>query len=188
MATVRWGLFGLVLAGTAAAQERGWPDLGVRPAATGGGDQDVALVIGIEDYAALEDIAGAKANAQAWRSWLLYGRGLRSDRVRLLLDNEATVTGITDAARELAGKAKGGTFWIVFIGHGAPAKDQSEGVLATWTAQQTEREFYPNALPQSQLEAAAGGSSARRCSSSMRASVARGRPARCWSRDCPRRS
>ena len=49
---------------------------------------------------------------------------------------------------------------MVFIGHGAPAKDQSEGVLATWAAQQTESDFYPATLKQSELAAAARGGQA----------------------------
>ncbi|MFZ4739523.1 MAG: hypothetical protein ACOYM9_26515, partial [Bradymonadia bacterium] len=138
-----------------------WPTFESRPPAVGGGSADVALVIGIEDYAMLEDVPGAAANAQAWYQWFLHGRKMRPDGVKLLTNNEGTPNGIREAAAELASKVgSGGTFWVVFIGHGAPAKDQSEGVLATWAAQQTESDFYPATLKQSELAAAAKGGQA----------------------------
>ncbi len=138
-----------------------WPSLDSKPPVTSGGSADVALVVGIEDYAMLEDVPGAEANAQAWYQWFLHGRKMRPDRVKILTNNEGTPNGIREAAAELAGKVgTGGTFWVVFIGHGAPAKDQSEGVLATWAAQQTESDFYPATLKQSELAAAARGGQA----------------------------
>ncbi len=138
-----------------------WPSLDGRPPVTSGGSADVALVVGIEDYADLEDVRGAAANAQAWYQWFLHGRKIRPDRVKRLIDKAGTPNGILTAARELAGMVgSGGTFWVVFIGHGAPAKDQSEGVLATWAAQQTELDFYPATLKQSELAAAVAGSQA----------------------------
>ena len=118
----------LVPAGLGAA----WPDLSQPPTEpTNDGANDVAVVIGIEDYASLPDIPGADENASDWYTWLTKGRGLRAGRVELLRNNQATDGGITDAVdkalrylRETvdAGEAPG-TFWFVFVGHGSPSPD-----------------------------------------------------------------
>ncbi len=134
-----------------------WPSLEVAAPRAGGGERDVALVISIEDYAVLPDVAGAESNAQAWVQWFERTRGVRPDRVVHLKNNEGTPRTILSKASELAEEAdSGGMIWVVFIGHGAPSEDEKEGVLVGWGAQQTPIELYANSLRQSALLEALG--------------------------------
>ena len=66
-----------------------WPDLD-RPPSVGGGENDAALVVGIEDYWAAPPIPGARRNARDWFTWFIQGKKVPGHRVRLLLDAEAT--------------------------------------------------------------------------------------------------
>lgn len=135
-----------------------WPSIDTPPAKVGGGERDVALVVSIEDYAKLPDVAGAEANARAWVRWFEVTRAMRSDSIVWLRDNEATPEELLAKAEELAALADPkGMIWVIFIGHGAPAEDQSEGLLVGWAAQQTARQLYAQSLRQSALLAALGG-------------------------------
>lgn len=142
----------LVCALTAPASAQLWPDLNEDIPASGGGENDAALIIAIGDYAAVEDIPGATDNARDWYSWLTRGRGVPSERVKLLQNNYGTLEkmrkGIEDAASTTP---SGGTLWVVFIGHGAPAPDGKDGVLVGFDAQQDPESLYARSLPQSQL-------------------------------------
>ncbi|MBL8784788.1 MAG: SUMF1/EgtB/PvdO family nonheme iron enzyme [Deltaproteobacteria bacterium] len=134
-----------------------WPSLDEPPARAGGGDKDVALVVSIERYAALPPIEGAERNARAWVAWFERARGLRPDKIVHLRDQEGTPSQILAKARELASLVgRGGRIWFVFIGHGAPAKDQSEGLFVGWAAQASPDELYAQSLGQSELVAALG--------------------------------
>lgn len=135
----------------------GWPSLDEPAPKVGGGERDVALVVSIEDYAKLPDIAGAEANGRAWVRWFEGTRGLRPDKVVWLKDSEGTPSEMLAKAGELSALADPkGMIWVVFIGHGAPAEDQSEGMLVGWGAQQSPRELYSQSLRQSELLAALG--------------------------------
>ncbi len=103
--------------------------------AQGGGQNDAALVIGIQDYAYAPDIPGAAQNAEDWYQYLVKTRQVPIGSVKLLRDGEASLELMEEAAAEVATKVKpGGTLWVVFIGHGAPA--QEDGVLIGADAQQ----------------------------------------------------
>ena len=118
--------------GSASAAD--WPDLS-KPARGQDGARDVALIVGIEDYLMVPDVAGAEANARDWYAWLHDGRGVQT--IKILLGTDATREGILDAARAVAGRAQaGGTVWVVFIGHGAPAASTDDGLLVGVDAQQ----------------------------------------------------
>ena len=46
-----------------------WPDLRRPAPATGEGALDAAVVVGIEDYMAVDRVPGARENADAWYVW-----------------------------------------------------------------------------------------------------------------------
>ncbi len=151
-----------VMPGTGSAWAE-WPGLGSPQERVGGGEQDVALVVAIEDYAMLPRIPGAISNGTAWHAWFTRTRGMRPDRVRFLKNAEGTPSQILQSVGELAGRVgPGGTFWFVFIGHGAPSRDATDGMLVGFAAQQNVLELYAQSLAQSRLfeSLAAGGQAA----------------------------
>jgi hypothetical protein len=140
----------------AADGQPNWPDLG-RPAAVGGGENDAALVIGIEDYQYVADIPGAVQNARDWYRYLVDGRKVPVRAVRLLRNGEADRETMLQAAKDMAAQVKpGGTFWVVFIGHGAPSQDGKEGVLIGSDAKQTAVSLFARSVRQSELQAQVG--------------------------------
>ena len=115
---------GLMAASPAVAQ--GWPALEVADfKAVGGGAQDAAVLIGIDDYAFMPDVVGAEANARAWEQWLRKGRQVPGSNIRRLLgadvDRSQVQRAVDDAVRRVG---KDGTLYFVFVGHGAPARRQ----------------------------------------------------------------
>jgi len=141
------------LASTHAAE--GWPDISRPPDVRGGGgSRDAALVIGIEDYAFAQDIPGARENALAWMNWLKEAR--RVPLVKPLLNEQATKEGIAQAAAQVAARVQpGGRLWLIYIGHGAPAEGDDEGLLIGVDAQQTAQSLAARGLPRSELLLAA---------------------------------
>ena len=136
---------------TAAAAEPLWPDLS-EPPSVGGGDQDAAVVVAIEDYVSVSDIPGAKDNGLDWYSYFTDGRGIAASRVKLVTDNDATKEGITDAIEAARSQVRsGGTLWFVFIGHGAPSEDGQDGLLVGWDTQQTASSVYARGLMQGEV-------------------------------------
>ncbi|MEL6347743.1 MAG: hypothetical protein AAFV53_31850 [Myxococcota bacterium] len=128
-----------------------WPDLSTA-SPIGGGEKDAAVVVAIEDYAVVSDIAGAKSNGLDWYTWLTEGRGVPASRVTLLTDNEGVRERILDATEKArAGVLPGGTLWFVFIGHGAPGENGQDGVLIGWDTQQNAQSVYARGVPQSML-------------------------------------
>jgi hypothetical protein len=129
-----------------------WPELSPPPGAEGGGENDSAVVIGIENYAFVDDIPGAVQNANDWYSWLTRTRKVPLGKVALLRDNDGTKEGILSAVRDTVGKARsGGTLWLVFIGHGAPSKDGADGLLLGVDTMQTADSVYARGLLQAEL-------------------------------------
>ena len=62
------------------------PDLVATPARTGAkSPNDAAVVIGVEDYADVQDPPYAARDAEAFRSFLLYPRGVPMSRVQKLV-------------------------------------------------------------------------------------------------------
>ncbi len=129
-----------------------WPAIEVAPEKAGGGEQDVALVVTIEDYAFLADVPGAEKNGLAWFRWFTQTRALQPDRVKWLKNEAGTPAQIMEAVASLRDKVgQGGTFWFVFVGHGAPTSDASDGVLVGAAAQQTLTELYAQSVTQKKL-------------------------------------
>lgn len=129
-----------------------WPELEVPLPGAGLGQADRAVIVGLETYAAVAPIPGARKNAEAWFDYFVASRGLPPDGVRLLLDQNATreaIKGaITASAREVGAS---GTLWFVFIGHGAPSKEGRDGLLVGWDAQQKARSVQVRSLRRSEL-------------------------------------
>jgi formylglycine-generating enzyme required for sulfatase activity len=128
-----------------------WPPLSPIKA-IGGGAKDAALIVGAEHYAFVAPVPGARANAVAWHEYLTSGRGVPVERVHLLQDQEATreklLRFLTEASREVL---PGGTLWVVFIGHGAPAPDGKDGLLVGIDAQQEADSLVARSLRRSEL-------------------------------------
>ncbi len=130
-----------------------WPELADPPRERSDGSSDAAVVVGIEDYAFVQDIPGARENAVDWYRWLTESRGVPATRVHLLRDVEGTDLMIREAASRAASQVEeGGTLWFVFIGHGAPAQDGSDGLLVGADAQATAIGIYGRAVSQADLE------------------------------------
>lgn len=124
-----------------------WPDLSAQPHTSGGGERDAAVIVGVENYAFVAKVPGARANAEDWQAHLTAALKVPSHRVALLRDNEATDSKMRKfAARAAAEVQPGGTLWFVFIGHGAPSKDGKDGVLVGADAQQDAEGLYARSL------------------------------------------
>ncbi len=129
-----------------------WPDLSSSPEPVGGGERDVAVIVGIQQYAHVSNIPGAAKNATDWYRYMVKTRGLPSDRVTLLLDQDATREEIRLAAEEAARLAGGkGQLWFVFIGHGAPSPSDQDGLLVGFDAQQKARSLSTRSVSRSEI-------------------------------------
>jgi hypothetical protein len=132
-----------------------WPSL-AEPGPVGGGEADAALVIGIGDYWAVPDVPGAADNARDWYTWFTEARATPADRVRLLVDAEATRESVLDALGRLT-PGPGGTRWVVFVGHGAPARDGRDGLLLGADVRQTADSIEDRSVTRRELLGALGG-------------------------------
>ena len=129
-----------------------WPDLSRSARVLGGGERDAAVVVGIESYAHVASVPGARENAAAWYEWLVRTRRVPLERVSLLVDQDATREEIRFAVGEAAKQVdRRGTLWFVFIGHGAPARSGRDGLLVGYDAQQKARSLETRSLERSDL-------------------------------------
>jgi len=129
-----------------------WPDLSSVSTGTGGGQNDAAVIVGIENYVALEKIPGARQNADDWQTYLTESRGVPPERVSLLRDNEATLESLREYVRKAASEAEtGGTLWFIFTGHGAPSKDGKDGLLVGVDAQRKADSLFARSLRRQEL-------------------------------------
>ncbi len=129
-----------------------WPDLSRPAAAVGGGEGDYAVIVGIGEYAHVAPIPGATRNAVNWYRYLVKTVGVPSDRVSLLLDQDATLEEIEFAVEEAANRVgPNSRLWFVFIGHGAPAASGGDGLLIGFDAQQKARSLAARSLRRSDL-------------------------------------
>jgi len=121
------------------------------------GKNDVVLVAGVGRPFVLPPIPGATENATDWYRFFVEGRGVPVERAVLLRDADVTKENLLAEAARLRGLVKaGGTFWLVFIGHGAPALSGDDGLLLGVDVQATVRSIEERGLPQSTLLATAG--------------------------------
>jgi len=138
-------------ASPAATTPTQWPDLGTGVAA-GGGENDSALIVGLEAYDYVPRVPGADANALAWHRYLTQDVGVPVERARLLVGKEATKEAMEKAVAEAAQRARaGGRVWFVFIGHGAPAKSGTDGLLLGADVRQTADSLEARSVRQSEV-------------------------------------
>ncbi len=129
-----------------------WPNLSRPAKKVGGGKADAAVVVGIESYAHVPEVARAGDNATDWYSYLVKTRGVPVQNVTLLTDADATVEEMRAAAEDAARQVgDDGTLWFVFVGHGAPSKDASDGLLIGFDAQQKARSLQARSLARAEL-------------------------------------
>ncbi|MBU1430360.1 formylglycine-generating enzyme family protein, partial [Myxococcota bacterium] len=92
--------------------------------------------------------------ALAWKVWLQQTRGV--PHVKVLLDSQAKhawkrggkAGGILSDVERMTGKVKkGGRFWFIFIGHGAPGENGDGGLLLGADVEQTVDSFETRGIP-----------------------------------------
>ena len=133
-----------------------WPDVGAPSTVKAEGVRDAAVVIGVEKYFAVPGVPGAARNAVDWYRFLVDDRRVPVERVHLVRDAQAAREGILEKVEQASKQVEqGGTLWVVFIGHGAPAKDGSEGMFVGVDAQQSAASLYARSVRQSEVAAAA---------------------------------
>ena len=118
-------------------------------------DKDAALVVGIEDYFMLPDVPHATADAEAFRNFLIYTRGLPESRVRMLgkgASREQMLTAMDELGRSVAA---GGTMWVYFAGHGAADPETGERVLLGADTQADVATFQARSVAVTDLRTAA---------------------------------
>ena len=136
---------------SAFAVEDIWPEIELSETTTKSSN-DTALIISIEDYAFVSDIPGANRNGQDWYRYFTESKGMRTDNVRWLKDTNGSKEKIYTSALEIADKAsEDGNMWIIFIGHGAPSEDGSDGMLIGVDAQQDAQGLYGRSISQEKL-------------------------------------
>jgi len=125
---------------------------------------DSAVVIGVEDYAFVPDVPYAARDAQSFRDFLVYTRGLLPERVRLL----TSAQGSAQASRERMvealswvgqNTAAGGTVWVYFAGHGLASPQDGQRLVLGDDVRADESSLLARGLPVEELRslAAAGG-------------------------------
>ncbi len=146
-----------LLAALALAQSSPWPSL-AEPQPSAGGVADAAVIVAVEDYAYLPDVPGAVRNGWDWHAWLR-ARGVPSSRISTLFDplgrqgepmarREAILREVQTRAAQVD---SGGSLWVVFIGHGAPASHGKDGVLVGTDAGSQPDSLYARSVPRSEL-------------------------------------
>lgn len=142
-----------------AAWAADWPNRPPGPTEPGDGRRDAALVVGIEDYAAVDDVAGARDVADEWYRWLADSRRVPQPKLHRLSDRQAAAPEIRTALAAAAAEVQaGGTLWVVFVGHGAPSRDGRDGLLVGADAAPSADGIEQRSVSRSALLAAAEGS------------------------------
>ncbi len=146
-----WGLFAVT------ARAGGWPDLSAPPPVEPDGAGDAALLVGIDGYVFLPPVPGADDAVRDWRRFLV-ARGVPLANVQVLVDADAAREQIlAEAAVVRERVAPGGTLWVVFVGHGAPAPDGRDGLLVGVDAQRTAVSLEARSVRRDELLSAVAG-------------------------------
>jgi len=89
---------------------------------------DAAVVVGLEHYYELPEVPYAERDARAFADYLLYTRGVPSDRIHNVPKaNREKILSAVQQAAEHAGSD--GTVWVYFAGHGGASPDTGERML-----------------------------------------------------------
>lgn len=117
-----------------ATADGGYPSLRNAASAERTGTNDVAIIVGVERYPWLPDIAGVLDTVRDWE--VFFERSLGVPTVYRLVENQATKETVTRfIAQAQEGVGEEGTLWFVFVGHGAPDPEQGDGLLVGVDAQ-----------------------------------------------------
>jgi hypothetical protein len=137
------------------APSASWPSLSEAPPAKGNpAMRDAAVVIAIEDYSFVDDIPGARANAQDWVQFLAKSQGVPEQNIYLSWNFEATKENIlADIDKATRQVAPGGRLWFVFIGHGAPNRSGNDAWLVGADAQRSPESLAQRGLSQAEVVA-----------------------------------
>ncbi len=148
----------LAMLSSSAALAARWPDVSTPASTTKIGKDDVVLVAGVGKPFVLPEIPGAADVATDWYRFFVDGRGVPVDRAVLLRDTDVTKESLLAEAERLRGLRRGqGTFWLIFVGHGAPSTSGNDGLLLGVDVQPTIRSIESRGLAQRELLHAAGG-------------------------------
>lgn len=113
-----------------------YPSLSSAPSVEATGQGDAVLIVGIGTYAFLPDIDGVVETVNDWETFFVRGLGIPAAQVFTLVDTRATRERMqTFAERASEAVEEGGTLWFVYVGHGAPNRDGTDGVLVGVDAQ-----------------------------------------------------
>lgn len=140
----------------AAGADSVWPDLSSPPhGVVASGSNDAAAIVAIEDYIFVPDVPGAARNGIDWYRYMTDGRKIPDDRVTFVRDHDASREKILSSLKAAAAAVRpGGTLWFVFIGHGAPNKGGTDGLLIGADAQQTAESIEARSVAQSDVASA----------------------------------
>ena len=139
-----------LLSTTAMAQD--YPSLSTPPQLEQSGQNDAAVIVGVENYFVLPDVDGVTDTVNDWEAFLVRGLGIPVSRVHTLLDRRATNDRMLNFAERAAEDVgDGGTLWFVFIGHGAPTMEGDDGVLVGVDAQSDPPSLESRGLRRSKL-------------------------------------
>ncbi len=111
---------------------------------------DIAIVVGIEDYVFLPPVKGARQTAYDWEDFFRDSLGMRD--IYTLLDDDANLEDITAYLEESRSDiGSSGRLWFVFVGHGAPGADGQDGLLVGMDARQNLSSLTARSLSRSNL-------------------------------------
>ena len=97
-----------------------------------------AVIIAVEDYVDLPDIAGAKQNGDDWYFYFTNVLKLEPKNVRYMVNSDVRKYRVQEEIKTLSEQLKSTEesrqIWVIFIGHGSPSTDNTVRFL-TRTAQ-----------------------------------------------------
>lgn len=129
-----------------------WPAIDRPMGYLGGGEDDAAVIVGIDDYDMLPPIEGAYETAKAWKAHLIDVLGVPAENVKLLRERDSTKGTILDELGKKAKLAKaGGRVWFVFIGHGASTANGEDSLLLGVDTREAANSFEERGLRQSDV-------------------------------------
>jgi hypothetical protein len=115
----------------------------------------MVVIAAVERYAFVSPVPGALDNANSWYDYFTKTLGMPPERVLLLKDGDVTREELLSSLEKSAANApKGGSFWFVFIGHGAPGPKGQEGFLVGVDAQQKASSLYSRSISEAEIHQA----------------------------------
>ncbi len=127
-----------------------YPPVGARLDGLGARPDDVAVVVGIEKYAFLPNVAGARESAYDWEDF--FRDTLQMERVYTLIDEDADNVELeAHLERARSEVSANGRLWFVFVGHGAPGSDADDGLLVGMDARQSLASLESRSLRRSEV-------------------------------------